>query len=296
MIDIQRIARFWARVGLVGLLLPAGCGVPLATVNGRSLAGRPLPPGPMAMLPSIYSPVVQYQVPATAFSRNMLRHLQRSDINIVYDDLDGQLAPRVASTQVAMQMVTSPGSPATQTAQADYPASVRLALEQRYQYWQQKGFAVVVQPVVRRYGYYPRYVPAQVSDNEAYWYHNTDTGWYGGWGEGPNPGWESNWGGGWGENRDTTAWNNDYGAFARPSFRYSTSVRPASVSMAAEVSIEYQFFDVPERLHIYHVLADSSSFRFRPAQLERGFGSPLVKAFRQAYTGSGPTTPQTRTP
>lgn len=246
------------------------------------------------MLPPILSPVVQDPTRAAAFSRNMLRALQRANINVEYDDLGGRLQPHVTSTQAALQMVTTPGAAAT--APATEPSPNQLPLEECYQYWQQRGFVTVAQPVVRRYGYYPRYMPRQVSSNEAYWYHNTDTGWYGGWGEGANPGWEPNWGSTWAEDRGGGTWSGNYGTFPLSASRYSTRVTPGQTQQVAAIAIEYQLFDVSNRQHIYYILASDSSERHRPTQLESAFRRPLVKAFRQAYaqTAFHITPPQTR--
>ncbi len=267
------------------LCLSAGCAMPHAAVDGRSLTGHPVPAGRMAMLPPILSPTVQEPQSAIDLCSEITDNLKQAGLNVTYDDLGGRLGPRSASTQAMLRMISRPGTAATQTRPASRPTN-RLTLSQRYRDWHRQGFDVVIQPVVRSYGTYRRYKPPQLVGHVQYWAQDVDTGWYGGWGEGPNPGWEPNWGGSWSEDRPSGSSPGDYGVFMLPYQGYAMSQQPGGMTSVATISIEYQFFDVASRQHIYYILATGASDHYQPAQLRGAFSRPLIWAFREAHEKS----------
>lgn len=134
----------WVLTGLSAVV--AGC-VPQASVDARSLTGRPLPDGPMAMLPAVLSAEVQDFTLAAAFARQVAWNLQEAGLDVMPDDLGGNLAVRVRTTQPAH------GGP---------PQWLALTDAQRVEMAQGTPFATLCQPVVLRYGYYPQYVPPQI--------------------------------------------------------------------------------------------------------------------------------------
>ncbi len=288
--------------GLIGVVtLCAGCGVPRATIDTRNIADRPLPPGHMAMLPPLLSPAVQYRTLAAGFVRTVTMDLRKGNIDITYDTLDGRLAPRVVAVYTVL-----PG-----TRPRPHPTATQshwIGRAERFELLAKAGYVTACQPVVLRYGYYRTYIPTQViTEPEPYWwgYHQRKQertvpvalarfeGHEGfGAGEAFEGGrefgeHEEGFEGGrgfnvWryrepGEYLGPGYYNWDWG----PYYYNYTTVIPAHYAPASHVVLALHILDVETRKPVYYILATDVSTQYRPAQLEKGFEKPLVKAFRR---------------
>lgn len=288
---ISRNATIACAAGVI--FLSSGC-APRAMVDVRNIAGRPLPPGRMAMLPPVLSPVVQYRTLAATFVETTTGDLQKAGIEVTYTTLNGRLHARVLPVRAAGSRPLRAGGPATQPVWMPSPP--------RYQLLAQAGYVTVCQPTVLRYGYYQTYVPTRViTEPEPYW-----------WGEGPQaPSGDgafrlARFGVAWkgferghrfGErfvdergddfgpgDDDWDDWDGgDYWGYG-PS--YYSAVIPAHYAPAAQIAATFYIFDVTTHQLLYYVHASDASMRYRPAQLEKGFDKPLVKAIREAYAGT----------
>ncbi len=219
----------------LGLL--TGC-MPRATVDIRSLRSGPVPPGRMAMLPPVLLPAVQYADPAQMLPRQLISPMRKAGLDVVYETLDDRLQPRTAATRPAGG---EDGLPA-----ATWVADDRCVL------LAQAGYRTAIQPAIRRYGYYPAYIPGRMIAVE----------------EPPIP---FDYGG------SPYDWPDPF-----PGKAYALVPLPRHYDPAAQVEVEFRIFDVQARQPIYSITVGSSGVGRQPVQLEHVLVQPLVKAMRKA--------------
>ncbi len=269
----------------VGFL--SGCCVPQAQVTGRPLTARPIPPGRMALLPPSYDPRIEYPILAVSFIRTtVLTDLVRGHIDISYDDLDGHLQARPLRPPASPPAATTPPAVSPPPAPRTAPPFATVLAHLR-----QAGYTTACLPVIRRYGHYLSWVPTTYYNNDAWpYYGGFYGGLYGDYGfpdldegeqeEGDDEG-----------DRDPPpqvhvgigyGYGYGYGYWPWPYYSYSSLV-PGHYRPASGIEVEFHIFNVSDGREIYYLLAEDSSFSYTPVELERGFDTPLVRAFRQAF-------------
>jgi hypothetical protein len=276
------------------LLVLAGCTLS-ARIDTRNLTGRPIPLGRMAMLPPVLVWGVQDPTLATVFVQELTADVRLAGLNVVQEDFGGAVTTRAES---------APDNPPTSRPAPTRPQWLRLAPEQRADLARGRPYATICQPVVVRYGYYPSFMPGQYASagpdaydftsyrsgaDHATWAYVpiADHGGGGGGGGGRDGGGRGDHGGR-GEARGERGEFHEHGrdgfvgggwwGWGGGDYYYY----PPRYEPAAEVAVAFHIYDAASGQMIYYIRASSASFDHGPAELEKGFHKPVIKAFRKA--------------
>ena len=262
--------------GLMTALL--GCGAPQAAIESRAFVKGPLPQGKIAMLPPVLSPQVQDTSAAAAFVDTLTRQLQAGGIDLAAENFGGRLRVRLLATQ-----------PTTAKFREGHWLSVGDA--QRAQMAQGTPYAVICQPVVQRYGYCKEFVPSQTieilrgqpsdaspdlaaaADGDAA-VVNSPADRDARRGKAAVLHYANGMTDPLGETQDI-----DPGAMV---FEGYAEKIPAHYEPAAQIVIEYYFYNAATGQRVYYILAKSENPDYQPVELQAGFAKPLTQAFLKA--------------